>query len=78
MFVGGAYIGAILAVGEICTASFDPFHALCPALLTHFNEEAWIYYVGPLVGATTAAVAVWLMHLNDIHDEGWIKTPKSA
>lgn len=76
ILIGVAYAALSFAVGPITTASFNPFYALGASILSFFNIEAWLFYVAPIVGAISAGIMVWILHLHDIHSNGWIITPK--
>lgn len=70
--VGGFAIGLtvaadILAVGPITGASMNPARSFGPTLVasllpdSHLWSTHWIYWVGPLIGASVAAVAYHLI-----------------
>lgn len=57
-FTIGAMVGAcILAGGPITGASMNPARSLGPAMCGWYWEMFWAYVVGPMAGATAAAVA---------------------
>jgi MIP family channel proteins len=43
-------------------ASMNPARSLGPAIVAGELEEAWIYVVGPVVGAVLAAGLAWFLH----------------
>lgn len=57
LFVGLTVILDVLVGGPLTGAAMNPARHLGPALLGGGMEDAWIYWVGPIVGAVLAAVA---------------------
>ncbi|XP_045533510.1 aquaporin-like isoform X1 [Pieris brassicae] len=63
--VGLAVSALTLAAGEISGASLNPLRSFAPALLSGHWDHHWIYWVGPLGGASGATalyVALWRLH----------------
>ena len=59
--IAGFGIGVIITVdiligGPITGASMNPARAFGPQLVQGFWGDAWIYYVGPIIGALVAAI----------------------
>lgn len=66
--VGGFGIGLtltamIFAIGPATGASLNPSRSFGPALVGGYWDIQWVYWAGPIVGATLAAL-VWSMLLN--------------
>lgn len=55
--IGGAVLAGILAFGSLSGAAMNPARALVPALAAGDLSRAWIYLLGPAVGAVAAMVA---------------------
>jgi glycerol uptake facilitator-like aquaporin len=53
IFMGGAYTGAAM----------NPARALGPELVQNFWRDAWVYWVGPLIGGGLAALAYDRLYL---------------
>jgi len=51
----GSVVGleAMFAV-PICGASMNPARSLAPAIISHHTEHLWIYFAGPIIGASAA------------------------
>jgi aquaporin TIP len=56
IFMGGPYTGAAM----------NPARALGPQLVQGFWDDAWVYYLGPLVGAALAALLYDLLYLRPV------------
>ncbi|MGQ0767278.1 MAG: aquaporin [Gemmatimonadota bacterium] len=57
--VVGMAVGAlILAIGPLTGASFNPARSLGPALISGIWEAQAVYWIGPVLGASLAAI-VW-------------------
>lgn len=59
--MAGVAIGSIVAVcalvgGPLSGASMNPARSLAPALFEHRLADLWIYFVGPSIGTTLAAI----------------------
>jgi aquaporin Z len=54
--MGGPYTGAAM----------NPARALGPQLVQGFWDDAWVYYLGPLVGAALAALLYDLLYLRPV------------
>jgi aquaporin Z len=57
--MGGPYTGAAM----------NPARALGPELVQNFWNNAWVYWVGPLVGAALAALAYERLYLRPVSPE---------
>ena len=64
MAIGFTLIGNILMGGSLTGASFNPARAFGPAFVGGYWQDQWIYWVGPLLGATVAAL-LYDRFLND-------------
>jgi MIP family channel proteins len=53
--IGGAVFVAVLVGGPLTGASMNPARSFGPALMSDTWSHHWIYWVGPLAGAVTAA-----------------------
>ena len=61
-WVIGATLGLIVMVGGPLTGgSFNPARWFGPALVSSHWTDAWLYIVGPLVGAVAAAFIYWYL-----------------
>jgi aquaporin Z len=56
----------ILIGGPVTGAAMNPARAFGPELVDGFWDDAWIYYVGPLVGGAAAALAYELLYLRPL------------
>jgi aquaporin NIP len=59
--MAGAAIGATVMVccftgGPVTGASMNPARSLAPALFQGTTSNLWVYFLGPCIGATTAAL----------------------
>lgn len=54
--LGAVAAGAALATGPLTGGAFNPARAFGPALATGIWAQHYVFWVGPLVGAYTAAV----------------------
>ena len=66
--IAGFGIGVIVTVdiligGPITGASMNPARAFGPELVQGFWGDAWIYYVGPVIGALVAAIGYTQLYL---------------
>jgi len=59
IFMGGPYTGAAM----------NPARALGPELVQNFWSDAWVYWVGPLIGAALAALAYEFFYLHPVSPE---------
>jgi aquaporin TIP len=55
----------ILAVGPISGAAMNPGRWFGPAVVQGFWDDAWIYWVGPAIGAAIAAVLYNYIYLGN-------------
>ena len=53
----------ILAGGPLTGAAMNPARAFGPELVEGVWDDAWVYYVGPLLGGAAAALAYELLYL---------------
>ena len=53
----------ILIGGPLSGASMNPARAFGPQLVQNFWGDAWLYYVGPVIGALVAAVGYTMLFL---------------
>jgi glycerol uptake facilitator-like aquaporin len=66
-FAIGLTIGAdILLGGPLTGAAMNPSRAFGPELAAWEWADAWIWYVGPLIGGGLAAVAYELLYLRPL------------
>jgi len=63
--VGGTLFSLILLLGHLTGASFNPARSIGPALSSGHWSNIIVYLVGPLLGATFAAVPFRLLHVED-------------
>lgn len=66
--IGGFGIGlvltvSVLVIGPITGSSINPARTFGPALVENVWSDAWVYYVGPLVGGALAAVLYTALYL---------------
>jgi aquaporin NIP len=66
--MAGVAIGSVIGLealfaGPISGASMNPARSLAPALINGHLDELWIYFVGPIAGAS---IAVWVARLVEI------------
>jgi MIP family channel proteins len=66
--IAGFGIGVIITVdiligGTVTGASMNPARSFGPQLVQGFWGDAWIYYVGPIVGALVAAIGYTMLYL---------------
>ena len=59
IFMGGPYTGAAM----------NPARALGPELVQNFWSDAWVYWVGPLIGGALAALAYEFLYLRPVSPE---------
>ena len=59
IFMGGAYTGAAM----------NPARAIGPELVQNFWNDAWVYWVGPLIGGGLAALAYDRLYLRPASPE---------
>ena len=51
----GSVVGLeAMFAGPICGASMNPARSLAPAIISHHTEHLWIYFAGPIIGASAA------------------------
>jgi MIP family channel proteins len=60
--IGGVVGMEAMFAGPICGASMNPARSLAPALISGHWELAWVYVLGPLLGAAIGVVAFRLTH----------------
>jgi glycerol uptake facilitator protein len=65
--IGGALGLAVMVFGPATGGGFNPARWLGPALASGEFPDFWIYIVGPLIGATLAAVGYRALVLNRQH-----------
>jgi aquaporin TIP len=66
-FAIGLTIGAdILMGGPLTGAAMNPARAFGPELVENYWSNAWIWYVGPLLGAGIAALAYEYLYLRPV------------
>src|SRR5207237_10696943 len=53
----------VLMGGPLTGAAMNPARAFGPELISNFWGEAWVYWVGPAIGALIAAVAYEYLYL---------------
>jgi glycerol uptake facilitator-like aquaporin len=56
----------ILAGGPVTGAAMNPARAFGPELVQSAWSDAWVYYVGPLVGGVLAALAYEYLYLRPL------------
>jgi len=54
--IGFAIIVDILMGGTLTGAAMNPARAFGPALISHYWQDQWVYWAGPLVGGGAAAI----------------------
>ena len=59
----------ILMGGPLTGAAMNPARAFGPELVQNFWGAAWIYYVGPALGAVAAAMLYELLYLRPLAPE---------
>jgi len=60
--IGGSLGFAVMVFGPATGGSFNPARFLGPALASGSWSDAWLYLIGPIIGATVAALVYsWLM-----------------
>ena len=67
----------VLMGGPITGAAMNPARAFGPELIQNFWTNAWIWYSGPLAGATLAALAYDWLYLRPPHT-AVVGTPESG
>ncbi len=50
--IGFVYTLGILATGNLSGGSMNPARSLGPAVAMNVWEGSWVYWIGPLLGAT--------------------------
>jgi len=66
-FAIGLTIGAdILMGGPLTGAAMNPARAFGPELVENYWSNAWIWYIGPLLGAGIAALAYEYLYLRPV------------
>jgi aquaporin Z len=80
--IAGLGIGLIIAIdvlmgGPWTGAAMNPARAFGPELIANFWGDAWIYYVGPAIGAVVAAVAYDRLYLRPVQPSV-VGTPESG
>src|SRR5205823_6951538 len=66
--IAGLAIGLTITMdvfmgGPLTGAAMNPARAFGPELISNFWGEAWVYWVGPAIGALIAAVAYEYLYL---------------
>ena len=61
LLVGAIHAALMIALGPVSGGFFDPFLTLGASLLSHFNDDSWIHYAGPVVGASVAVVLAFFV-----------------
>jgi glycerol uptake facilitator-like aquaporin len=73
-WVIGATLGLIVMIGgPLSGGSYNPARWFGPALVSGSWDDAWLYIVGPLVGAVLGAVTYWYLFV-----EGRLGGPPAA
>jgi len=54
--IGFAIIVDVLMGGALTGAAMNPARAFGPALISHYWQDQWVYWAGPLVGGGVAAI----------------------
>jgi len=67
--VGAATVVCALFGLALSGASMNPARSIGPMLVTGRLGDAWIYLVGPLIGAVIAVVLAWAVHGSAPKDE---------
>lgn len=65
---GLTIVGLSLVAGPLTGASMNPARSLGPAIWTNIWTEHWIYWVGPFVGSTFAAVLYKFIFLEKLKE----------
>lgn len=54
--IGLSITACVLCGGALTGAAMNPARAFGPALLSHYWQDAWVYWAGPLLGGGVAAL----------------------
>jgi len=66
---GGTIAACTLVARPISGASMNPARSLAPAILSHTTSGAWIYVLGPFLGAVLAWLASSIVHTKKHSEE---------
>jgi MIP family channel proteins len=61
LVIGGTLGFIVMVGGPLTGGSFNPARWFGPALVSGHWDDAWLYIVGPVVGAVLAAVIYWFL-----------------
>jgi aquaporin TIP len=64
--IGLTITADILMAGPLTGAAMNPARAFGPQLVQSAWSDAWVWYVGPLVGGAIAALAYELLYLRPL------------
>lgn len=59
--IGVTVVVTILIAGPISGASMNPARSFGPALLANVWQDNWVYWLGPIVGATLGAIVYQIL-----------------
>lgn len=66
LFTGFALVVLVLFLFPLTGAGLNPARTFGPALINNRWDDWWVYYLGPLLGASLAAISYWFMNLRDV------------
>ena len=58
LMIGLVLLSGVLTTGGISGCSVNPLRALGPSMFSGFPAQAWLYYIGPFIGAVVASIFV--------------------